>query len=120
MKQQNELLEKQEEREKVSNVCEIAYIGYAYFLRRQTKMVFPFWFWGLDVGSDSFSSWYLHTFYFNYLKSEVSGDARSAIQGLTLSNENYEVAIGLLKKKIWQWAGDNRSSFQSNDQSVSS
>ena len=32
---------------------------------------------------------------FNFLKSKVSGEARSAIQWLTLSNENYGVAIGL-------------------------
>ena len=37
---------------------------------------------------------------FNYLKSKVSGEARSAIQGLTLSNENYGVAIGLLKERF--------------------
>lgn len=37
---------------------------------------------------------------FNYLRSKVTGEARSAIQGLTLSNENYEVAIGILKERF--------------------
>ena len=37
---------------------------------------------------------------FNYLKSKVSGEARSAIQGLALSNENYGVAIGILKERF--------------------
>ena len=36
----------------------------------------------------------------NYLKSNVSGEARNAIQGLTLSKENYEVAIGILKERF--------------------
>ena len=37
---------------------------------------------------------------FNNLRIKVSGEARSAIQGLNLSNENYEVAIGILKERI--------------------
>ena len=36
---------------------------------------------------------------FNYLRNKVSGEARSAIQGLNLSNENY-VAIGILKERF--------------------
>ena len=28
---------------------------------------FPFWLWGLDLGSDCFRSWYLHTFNFDLL-----------------------------------------------------
>ena len=32
---------------------------------------------------------------FNYLRNKVSGEARSAIQGLNLSNENFEVTIGI-------------------------
>ena len=31
----------------------------------------------------------------NHLKSKVSGEARRAIQGLTLSNENYKAANGI-------------------------
>ncbi len=37
---------------------------------------------------------------FNYLKGKLSGEARSAIAGLSLSNENYSVAIGLLKERF--------------------
>ena len=37
---------------------------------------------------------------FNYLRNKVSGEARSAIQGLNLINENYEVAIGILKERF--------------------
>ena len=37
---------------------------------------------------------------FNYLINKISGEARSAIQGLNLSNENYEVAIGILKERF--------------------
>ena len=37
---------------------------------------------------------------FNYLKSKLNGEAKSAIQGLTLSKENYDVAIGILKDRF--------------------
>ena len=37
---------------------------------------------------------------FSYLKGKLSGEAQSTISGLTLSNENYEVAIKLLKERF--------------------
>ena len=37
---------------------------------------------------------------FNYLKSKLNGEAHRAVLGLTLSNENYEVAIGILKERF--------------------
>ena len=33
---------------------------------------------------------------FNYLRNKLSGDAKSAITGLSLSNENYIVALKIL------------------------
>ena len=36
----------------------------------------------------------------NYLKSYVSRESRSAILGLTLSNDNYVVAVGTLKERF--------------------
>ena len=37
---------------------------------------------------------------FNYLKSKVTDEARSAILGLTLSNENYSIAVDILKDRF--------------------
>ena len=36
---------------------------------------------------------------FSYLQSKIVGEARGAIVGLALSNENYKVAINLLKER---------------------
>ena len=37
---------------------------------------------------------------FNYLRSKLNGEAKRAIQGLTLSKENYVIAIGILKERF--------------------
>ncbi|XP_045205909.2 uncharacterized protein LOC123558098 [Mercenaria mercenaria] len=37
---------------------------------------------------------------FNYLKGKLTGEARAAIAGLTLSNENYQVAIKILQDRF--------------------
>ena len=37
---------------------------------------------------------------FNYLKGKVSGEAKSAILGLTLSKENYKIAVEILKDRF--------------------
>ena len=37
---------------------------------------------------------------FNYLKSKLSGDALKAISGLLLSNDNYDIAIDILKTRF--------------------
>ena len=37
---------------------------------------------------------------FNYLKSKVSGEAKSAILGLALSKENYKIAVEILKDRF--------------------
>ncbi|XP_060564212.1 uncharacterized protein LOC132723501 [Ruditapes philippinarum] len=37
---------------------------------------------------------------FNYLKGKLVGEARSAIAGLTLSNENYDIAIHILRERF--------------------
>ena len=37
---------------------------------------------------------------FNYLKSKLSGDAQKAISGLPLSNDNYDIAIDILKTRF--------------------
>ena len=37
---------------------------------------------------------------FSYLRSKLTGEARSAISGLSLSNENYQIAIDILKERF--------------------
>ena len=37
---------------------------------------------------------------FNYLRSKLSGDAKSAITGLSLSHVNYSVALNILKDRF--------------------
>ena len=37
---------------------------------------------------------------FNYLKGRLAGEARNAEAGLSLSNENYNAAIGILKERF--------------------
>ena len=37
---------------------------------------------------------------FNYLKSKVNGEAKSAILGLALSKENYKIAVEILKDRF--------------------
>ncbi|XP_045158803.2 uncharacterized protein LOC123524573 [Mercenaria mercenaria] len=37
---------------------------------------------------------------FNYLKGKLCGEARSAIAGLAMSNENYDIAIQILKERF--------------------
>ena len=47
---------------------------------------------------------------FSYLKSKLYGQAQSAISGLTLSNENYDVAINILKERF----GDSQNAVNSH------
>ena len=37
---------------------------------------------------------------FNYLKGCLKGESLSAVSGLTLSSENYEEAVGILKDRF--------------------
>ena len=47
---------------------------------------------------------------FSYLKGKLHGQAQSAISGLTLSNENYDVAVDILKERFI-WGRTNRSKY---------
>jgi hypothetical protein len=48
---------------------------------------------------------------FSYLKGKLHGQAQSAISGLTLSNENYDVAVDILKERFI-WGRTNRSKYK--------
>ncbi|XP_077989885.1 uncharacterized protein LOC144444346 [Glandiceps talaboti] len=37
---------------------------------------------------------------FNYLRSKLTGEALNSLSGLTLSNENYEIAVTILKERF--------------------
>ena len=98
MKQQHELLEKQEEREKelVTSV-KLPKLDMHTFSGDKMK-----WseFWDAFESAVHNTKKMSNVEKFNYLRNKVSGEARSAIQGLNLSNENYEVAIGILKERF--------------------
>ena len=98
MKQQNEFLEKQEEREKeLAMSVKLPKLDMLTFSGDKLK-----WseFWDAFENAVHNKKKMSNIEKFNYLKSWVSGEARSAIQGLTLSNENYGVVIDLLKERF--------------------
>ena len=98
MKQQNEFLEKQEVREKeLATSVKLPKLDMLTFSGDKLK-----WseFWDAFENAVHNKKKMSNVEKFNYLKSKVSGEARSAIQGLTLSNENYGVAIDLLKERF--------------------
>lgn len=98
MKQQHEFLEKQEEREKeLATTVKLPKLDMLPFSGDKLK-----WseFWDAFENAVHNKKKMSNIEKFNYLKSKLSGEARSAIQGLTLSKENYEVAIGILKERF--------------------
>ena len=98
MKQQSELLEKQDLKEKeLSTTVKLPKLDMTIFSGDKLRWT-EFW--------DSFKC-AIHTNKklsdiekFNYLKSKVSGEAKSAILGLTLSKENYKIAVEILKDRF--------------------
>ena len=98
MKQQSELLEKQDLKEKeLSTTVKLPKLDMTIFSGDKLRWT-EFW--------DSFEC-AIHTNKklsdiekFNYLKNKVSGEAKSAILGLTLSKENYKIAVEILKDRF--------------------
>ena len=98
MKQQSDLLEKQEIKEKeLSTTVKLPKLDMMTFSGDKLRWT-EFW--------DSFECAIHHNKKlsdiekFNYLKSKVSGEAKSAILGLTLSKENYKIAVEILKDRF--------------------
>ena len=98
MRQQTEILEKQELREKeLSTTVKLPKLDMVTFSGDKLKWT-EFW--------DSFEC-AIHQNKklsdiekFNYLKSKVTGEAKSAILGLSLSKENYQIAVDILKDRF--------------------
>ena len=100
MKQQNDFLEKQEEREKeLATSVKLPKLDMLTFSGNKLK-----WskFWDTFENAAHNKKKIPNVERFNYLKSKVSRETRSAIQGLALSIKNYEFAIGLFEREIWQ------------------
>ena len=96
MKMQHEMLEKQKIKEQEESSVKLTKIEINSFGGDKLKWI-EFW--------DSFEST-IHknkrisnVEKFNYLKSKLTGEAMQVISGLTLSNENYAVAINILKER---------------------
>jgi len=96
MKMQHEMLEKQKIKEQEESSVKLSKLEINSFGGDKLKWI-EFW--------DSFEST-IHknkrisnVEKFNYYKSKLTGEAMQVISGLTLSNENYAVAINILKER---------------------
>lgn len=97
MKQQNEILIRQQMKENDESSVKLPKIDIISFYGDKIKWI-EFW--------DSFEST-IHknkklskVEKFNYLKSKLGGEAKQAISGLNLSNDNYEVAVSILQERF--------------------
>ncbi|CAG2200461.1 unnamed protein product [Mytilus edulis] len=97
MKQQNEILIRQQMKENDESSVKLPKIDIISFYGDKIKWI-EFW--------DSFEST-IHknkklskVEKFNYLKSKIGGEAKQAISGLNLSNDNYEVAVSILQERF--------------------
>ena len=96
MKQQHDFIEKQDEKELATTV-KLSKIDIAAFSGNKLKWT-EFW--------DSFecaihkNKKLSNIEKFNYLRSQVNSDAQRAISGLSLSNENYIIAVYILRKRF--------------------
>ena len=97
IRQQQQLLEKQNKRESDDSFVKLPKIEIVSFNGKKTKWV-EFW--------DSFESTIdknkrlSEVEKFNYLRGKLEGEAKRTISGLTLSKENYSVAIKILKERF--------------------
>ena len=98
MKQQHDFLEKQDKKEKeLATTVKLPKIDIMSFSGNKLKWT-EFW--------DSFecaihkNKKLSNIEKFNYLRSKVNGDAQRAISGLSLSNENYIIAVDILRERF--------------------
>ena len=98
MKQQSELIEKQEIKEKeLATTVKLSKIDMVTFTGDKLK-----WseFWDSFECAIHNNKKLSNIEKFNYLNSKVSGEAKNAILGLALSNENYPIAVDILKDRF--------------------
>ena len=99
MEQQHEFIEKQELKKKKASYCsEIAKIRNSRFFSGDKLKWTEFWdAFEKAVHNNARMS---NIEKFRYLRSKLNSEAKRAIQGLTLSKENYVIAIGILKERF--------------------
>ena len=98
MKQQHEFLEKQEMKEK--EICSTVKLPKVDMIPFSGDKLRWFEFWDAFENAVHNNKRLSNIEKFNYLKNKLSGEAKSAVLGLTLSKENYLVAIGVLKERF--------------------
>ena len=98
MRQQHDFLEKQDKKEKeLATTVKLPKIDIMPFSGNKLKWTE---FWDSFECSIHRNKKLSNIEKFNYLKSKVTGDAQKAISGLALSNENYIIAIDILKDRF--------------------
>ncbi|CAC5373097.1 unnamed protein product [Mytilus coruscus] len=97
LKQQKEMFESQQKKEKDECNVKLPKIDIISFNGDKTKWN-EFWDWFESTIEKNKQLSKIEKF--NYLKSKLSGDAKHAISGLSLSNGNYDVAVGILKDRL--------------------
>ena len=98
MKQQSEFIEKQELKEKeLATTVKLPKLDMISYSGDKLKWAE---FWDAFENAVHSNKKLSNIEKFNYLKSKLTGEAHRAILGLTLSNENYGVAIDILKERF--------------------
>ena len=98
MKQQHEFIEKQELKKKEQDTAvKLPKLEIVVFSGDKLKWTE---FWDAFENAVHNNARLSNIEKFNYLRSKLNGEAKRAIQGLTLSKENYVIAIGILKERF--------------------
>ena len=98
MKQQHEFIEKQELKKKEQDTAvKLPKLEIVVFSGDKLKWTE---FWDAFENAVHNNARVSNIEKFNYLRSKLNGEAKRAIQGLTLSKENYVIAIGILKERF--------------------
>ena len=98
MKQQHEFIEKQELKKKEQDTAvKLPKLEIVVFSGDKLKRTE---FWDAFENAVHNNARLSNIEKFNYLRSKLNGEAKRAIQGLTLSKENYVIAIGILKERF--------------------
>jgi len=97
IRQQRELLDKQNKKESEDSFVKLPKIEIVSFNGKKTKWVE---FWDSFESTTDKNKRLSEVENFNYLRCKLEGEAKRTISGLTLSKENYSVAISILKERF--------------------